>query len=93
MSLTCVLEKDEAAIESSEYNATSVADVDKRVKRRLLMGNTFLPLPLLCSHFCLYVCGGEVLFWSHLVLVSFGFGLAWFFFKLTSSVWKGHQFC
>ncbi|XP_010279774.1 PREDICTED: signal peptide, CUB and EGF-like domain-containing protein 1, partial [Phaethon lepturus] len=49
---TCI-EKDEAAIESSEYNATSVADVDKRVKRRLLMGNTFLPLPLLCSHFCL----------------------------------------
>ncbi|XP_069484230.1 signal peptide, CUB and EGF-like domain-containing protein 1 isoform X3 [Ambystoma mexicanum] len=33
---TCI-EKDEAAIESSEYNATSVADVDKRVKRRLLM--------------------------------------------------------
>uniref|UniRef100_A0A3Q1CRY4 Signal peptide, CUB and EGF-like domain-containing protein 1 n=1 Tax=Amphiprion ocellaris TaxID=80972 RepID=A0A3Q1CRY4_AMPOC len=30
-------EKDEAAIESSEFNATSVADVDKRVKRRLLM--------------------------------------------------------
>ncbi|RMC02956.1 hypothetical protein DUI87_20149 [Hirundo rustica rustica] len=30
-------QKDEAAIESSEYNATSVADVDKRVKRRLLM--------------------------------------------------------
>uniref|UniRef100_A0A8D2MDS8 Signal peptide, CUB domain and EGF like domain containing 1 n=1 Tax=Zonotrichia albicollis TaxID=44394 RepID=A0A8D2MDS8_ZONAL len=33
---TCI-EKDEAAIESSEYNTTSVADVDKRVKRRLLM--------------------------------------------------------
>uniref|UniRef100_A0A670YEV8 Signal peptide, CUB and EGF-like domain-containing protein 2 n=1 Tax=Pseudonaja textilis TaxID=8673 RepID=A0A670YEV8_PSETE len=33
---TCI-EKDEAAIESSEFNATSVADVDKRVKRRLLM--------------------------------------------------------
>ncbi|XP_072915247.1 signal peptide, CUB and EGF-like domain-containing protein 1 isoform X3 [Hemitrygon akajei] len=33
---TCI-EKDEAAIESSEYNATSVADVDKRVKRRLHM--------------------------------------------------------
>ncbi|KAM7366816.1 hypothetical protein PAMP_014760 [Pampus punctatissimus] len=32
-----VAEKDEAAIESSEFNATSVADVDKRVKRRLLM--------------------------------------------------------
>uniref|UniRef100_A0A8C7FQ87 Signal peptide, CUB domain, EGF-like 1 n=1 Tax=Oncorhynchus kisutch TaxID=8019 RepID=A0A8C7FQ87_ONCKI len=27
----------EAAIESSEFNATSIADVDKRVKRRLLM--------------------------------------------------------
>uniref|UniRef100_A0A669PPZ9 Signal peptide, CUB domain and EGF like domain containing 1 n=1 Tax=Phasianus colchicus TaxID=9054 RepID=A0A669PPZ9_PHACC len=64
---TCI-EKDEAAIESSEYNATSVADVDKRVKRRLLMGNTFLPLPLLCSHFCLYVCGGR-----------FSFGLIWSF--------------
>ncbi|XP_045869081.1 signal peptide, CUB and EGF-like domain-containing protein 1 isoform X1 [Meles meles] len=33
---TCV-EKDEAAIERSQFNATSVADVDKRVKRRLLM--------------------------------------------------------
>ncbi|KAK1159790.1 hypothetical protein AOXY_G21211 [Acipenser oxyrinchus oxyrinchus] len=33
---TCI-EKDEAAVESSVYNATSVADVDKRVKRRLLM--------------------------------------------------------
>ncbi|XP_037551693.1 signal peptide, CUB and EGF-like domain-containing protein 1 [Nematolebias whitei] len=35
-SRTCI-EKDEAAIESSEFNATSVADVDKRVKRRLHM--------------------------------------------------------
>ncbi|XP_069824099.1 signal peptide, CUB and EGF-like domain-containing protein 1 isoform X1 [Dendropsophus ebraccatus] len=33
---TCI-EKDEAAIERSEYNSTSVTDVDKRVKRRLLM--------------------------------------------------------
>ncbi|XP_072452465.1 signal peptide, CUB and EGF-like domain-containing protein 1 isoform X1 [Notamacropus eugenii] len=33
---TCI-EKDEAAIESTEFNTTSVADVDKRVKRRLLM--------------------------------------------------------
>ncbi|XP_036063918.1 signal peptide, CUB and EGF-like domain-containing protein 1 isoform X3 [Onychomys torridus] len=33
---TCI-EKDEAAIERSQFNATSVADVDKRVKRRLLM--------------------------------------------------------
>ncbi|MGH0162427.1 UNVERIFIED_CONTAM: hypothetical protein FKN15_055397 [Acipenser sinensis] len=33
----CVIEKDEAAVESSVYNTTSVADVDKRVKRRLLM--------------------------------------------------------
>ncbi|XP_078273025.1 signal peptide, CUB and EGF-like domain-containing protein 1 isoform X3 [Rhinoraja longicauda] len=33
---TCI-EKDEAAIESSEYNAMSVTDVDKRVKRRLHM--------------------------------------------------------
>lgn len=52
LSLTCVLEKDEAAIERSQFNATSVADVDKRVKRRLLMGNTFLPLPLLSSLLC-----------------------------------------
>lgn len=56
MSLTCVLEKDEAAIERSQFNATSVADVDKRVKRRLLMGNTFLPLPLLCLHLCACAC-------------------------------------
>uniref|UniRef100_A0A4W5MLH3 Signal peptide, CUB domain, EGF-like 1 n=1 Tax=Hucho hucho TaxID=62062 RepID=A0A4W5MLH3_9TELE len=35
-SKTCI-ERDEAAIESSEFNATSIADVDKRVKRRLLM--------------------------------------------------------
>uniref|UniRef100_A0A4W4EAY8 Signal peptide, CUB and EGF-like domain-containing protein 2 n=1 Tax=Electrophorus electricus TaxID=8005 RepID=A0A4W4EAY8_ELEEL len=33
---TCI-EEDEAAIESSEFNTTSVADVDRRVKRRLLM--------------------------------------------------------
>nr|XP_033783767.1 signal peptide, CUB and EGF-like domain-containing protein 2 isoform X3 [Geotrypetes seraphini] len=33
---TC-LEKDEGAIENSENNSTSVSDVDKRVKRRLLM--------------------------------------------------------
>lgn len=65
LSLTCVLEKDEAAIERSQFNATSVADVDKRVKRRLLMGNTFLPLPLLSLHLCTYArvwyvlaCGG-----------------------------------
>ncbi|XP_061107774.1 signal peptide, CUB and EGF-like domain-containing protein 1 isoform X1 [Conger conger] len=35
-SRTCV-ERDEAAVESSGLNATSLADVDKRVKRRLLM--------------------------------------------------------
>lgn len=56
LSLTCVLEKDEAAIERSQFNATSVADVDKRVKRRLLMGNTFLPLPLLYLHLCPCAC-------------------------------------
>lgn len=50
--VTCVLEKDEAAIESSEFNATSVADVDKRVKRRLLMGNSFLPLSMCCLGAC-----------------------------------------
>jgi len=50
--VTCVLEKDEAAIESSEFNATSVADVDKRVKRRLLMGNSFLPLSMCCHAAC-----------------------------------------
>ncbi|XP_037016696.2 signal peptide, CUB and EGF-like domain-containing protein 1 isoform X3 [Artibeus jamaicensis] len=33
---TCI-EEDEAAIERSQFSATSVADVDKRVKRRLLM--------------------------------------------------------
>ncbi|XP_038612227.1 signal peptide, CUB and EGF-like domain-containing protein 1 [Tachyglossus aculeatus] len=33
---TCI-EQGEAAIEGSRFNATSVADVDKRVKRRLLM--------------------------------------------------------
>lgn len=57
LSLTCVLEEDEAAIERSEFNATSVADVDKRVKRRLLMGNTFLPLPLLSLLLCPRACG------------------------------------
>lgn len=56
LSLTCVLEEDEAAIERSEFNATSVADVDKRVKRRLLMGNTFLPLPLLSLLLCPRAC-------------------------------------
>lgn len=35
----CVTERDEATIESSDQNATSFTEVDKRVKRRLLMGN------------------------------------------------------
>ncbi|EPY74908.1 hypothetical protein CB1_001862001, partial [Camelus ferus] len=39
---TCI-EKDEAAIERSQFNATSVADVDKRVKRRLLMATSMCP--------------------------------------------------
>ncbi|KAJ8249720.1 hypothetical protein COCON_G00229360 [Conger conger] len=40
-SKTCI-ERDEAAIESSEFNTTSLADVDKRVKRRLLMARLTL---------------------------------------------------
>ncbi|XP_071345428.1 signal peptide, CUB and EGF-like domain-containing protein 2 isoform X6 [Trachinotus anak] len=34
---TSCVERDEATVESSEHNATSVTEVDKRVKRRLLM--------------------------------------------------------
>lgn len=66
------LEKDEAAIESSEFNATSLADVDKRVKRRLLMGNSFLPLSMCCHGAC--AC-----FYPSLLLLSTPFLLFWCF--------------
>lgn len=33
-------EREEAAVEVSEGNTTAAADVDKRVKRRLLMGKS-----------------------------------------------------
>lgn len=38
---------------------TSVADVDKRVKRRLLMGNTFSSTSFVCACTCVRVrvCG------------------------------------
>lgn len=36
-------EREEAAIEISEGNTTAGADVDKRVKRRLLMGKSAYP--------------------------------------------------
>ncbi|CAG14601.1 unnamed protein product, partial [Tetraodon nigroviridis] len=74
--------KDEAAIESSEFNATSVADVDKRVKRRLLMGNSFLPLSICCYGAC--ACSPDfppLMFF--LVLLSLY--LISLFFKETSS--------
>lgn len=40
----CLLatERDESLAEGSEHNATLLAEVDKRVKRRLLMGNLML---------------------------------------------------
>lgn len=43
--LTCfffmlLTEREEAAVEVSEGNTTAAADVDKRVKRRLLMGKS-----------------------------------------------------
>lgn len=43
--LVCVFvtERDEATTESSDHNATSITEVDKRVKRRLLMGNICTP--------------------------------------------------
>lgn len=60
--LNCVLEKDEAAIESSEYNSTSVTDVDKRVKRRLLMGKIFLPLFCLYKICALFLCVSVIVY-------------------------------
>ncbi len=39
----CVAERDEATTEASDHNATSFTEVDKRVKRRLLMGNSYAP--------------------------------------------------
>lgn len=41
--LLCVTERDEAITEPSNHNVTSFTEVDKRVKRRLLMGNDFTP--------------------------------------------------
>lgn len=37
----CVTERDEATTESSDHNATSSTEADKRVKRRLSMGNSY----------------------------------------------------
>lgn len=39
----CVTERDEATTEAADHNATSFTEVDKRVKRRLLMGNNDSP--------------------------------------------------
>lgn len=38
-----VTERDEATTEASDHNATSFTEVDKRVKRRLLMGEKYTP--------------------------------------------------
>lgn len=40
----CVPERDEASTDSSDHNSTSFTEVDKRVKRRLLMGNKSAPV-------------------------------------------------
>lgn len=69
------LEKDEAAIESSEFNATSVADVDKRVKRRLLMGNSFLPLSMCCHGAC--ACPPFLLLFLRPLLTLVHFSCVW----------------
>lgn len=47
--LLCVTELDEATTESSDHNATSFTEVDKRVKRRLLMGNIQTPRIILST--------------------------------------------
>lgn len=39
LTMLCVTERDEAGPDTSEHNSTSFTEVDKRVKRRLLMGN------------------------------------------------------
>lgn len=39
MTMLCITERDEASTDTSEHNSTSFTEVDKRVKRRLLMGN------------------------------------------------------
>lgn len=38
-----VTERDEASTESADHNTTSFTEVDKRVKRRLLMGKNDPP--------------------------------------------------
>lgn len=39
MTMLCLTERDEASADTSDHNSTSFIEVDKRVKRRLLMGN------------------------------------------------------
>lgn len=52
-SFPSILEREDTALEVTESNATSVADGDKRVKRRLLMGRhlTYPPLATVVVHF------------------------------------------
>lgn len=42
-SRSLLIEREEAAVEIPEGNTTAGADVDKRVKRRLLMGKSAYP--------------------------------------------------
>lgn len=52
-SFVFLAEREDTALEVTESNATSVADGDKRVKRRLLMGRclTHSPLATVIVHF------------------------------------------
>lgn len=44
MASLCITERDEASTDASDHNSTSFTEVDKRVKRRLLMGNNDTPV-------------------------------------------------
>ena len=45
----CVAERDEASVETPDHNSTSLTEVDKRVKRRLLMGKNPVTLKTACT--------------------------------------------
>lgn len=44
MTMLCITERDESSTDTSDHNSTFFAEVDKRVKRRLLMGNNSTPV-------------------------------------------------
>lgn len=52
--MLCVTERDEASTDTSDHNSTSFTEVDKRVKRRLLMGNNDTRSSLIPPEVCYF---------------------------------------